>query len=87
MENPKTFGFQIFVRSNMRFKKEGAYANAVAKDDGLFAENGSALLIMQLTKAEQDEFNGKKKAKKKSKTESAPKEKGMLGKLKDKIKG
>ncbi len=48
----------------MRFKKEGAYANAVAKDDGLFAENGSALLIMQLTKAEQDEFNGKKKAKK-----------------------
>ena len=53
---------------NMMFKKEGPYAAAVATEKGLFDKNGAAMLVMKLSKAECDEFNGvKKSVKKKSK--------------------
>jgi len=52
----------------MKFKKEGPYAAAVATEKGLFDKNGAAMLVMKLSKAECDEFNGvKKSVKKKSK--------------------
>lgn len=79
MERQRTFGSLIFVRSNMKIKKVGAYANAIAKDNGLFAENGTALLVMKLSKKDQDEFNGKKKSKKKDTNND------VMSKLKDKI--
>jgi hypothetical protein len=51
----------------MKIKKVGAYANAVATENGIFAANGAAMLVMKLSQEDQDAFNGKKKAVKKSK--------------------
>lgn len=72
----------------MKIKKQGAYANAVATDKGLFAANGAALLIMSLSKKDQDEFNGTK-ASKPVESKAKPKatnKAGFMDKIKKKLK-
>ncbi len=77
MENPRTFGSLIYVRSNMEYTKEGQYETAVATSDGLFSDQGAAMLIVSLTQAEQDEFNGVKKVKAKVEAVKPTKRKQM----------
>lgn len=48
----------------MAHKKVGWLANTTMTDNGIFASNGEALISGKFTKAAQDEFNGKPKAKK-----------------------
>lgn len=51
----------------MNLKKAGPYANGTATENGIVAPNGTFLLATKLTKAQCDEFNGKKKKSSKKK--------------------
>ena len=51
-------GFQTLLGVNrMKFKKKGAYRNAIATDRGLEQANGVLLVKIKMTKAEQNKLN------------------------------
>ncbi len=54
-------GFQTLLGVNrMKFKKKGAYRDAIATDRGLEQANGVLLVKVKMTKAEQNKWNGTK---------------------------